>query len=34
MTDEGILYLILMIPGDVGFMGLMHWAAGRPRKEV
>ena len=33
MTDEGILYLILMIAGALGFMGLLTWADRRTRKE-
>ena len=33
MTEEGILFLILLIGGALGFMGLLTWADRRTRKE-
>ncbi len=33
MTEEGILFLILLIGGSLGFMGLLTWADRRTRKE-
>ncbi len=33
MTPTGILFLILLIGGALGFMGLLTWADRRTRKE-